>query len=162
MSLFGDDDALPSRSRSGGLFEDERPANRKQNSSLFADEFDDSSDSPWTFPTPKKAARGSLVKNLLPASEVPESYIDAFDSLIASGKGSGNGIGLEDVHKLLRDSGVASDEQAKILETVLPSGQTSTSELGRGEFNVLLALIGLAQEGEDLTLDGVDERRKST
>ena len=35
------------------------------------------------------------------------------------------------------------------------------SDLGRTEFNVLLALIGLAQEHEDITLDGVDERRKS-
>jgi sorting nexin-8 len=26
---------------------------------------------------------------------------------------------------------------------------------------VLIALVGLAQEGEDVTLDGVDERRKS-
>ncbi len=34
--------------------------------------------------------------------------------------------------------------------------------LGRGEFSVLLALIGLAQEGDAISLDSVDERRRST
>jgi sorting nexin-8 len=37
----------------------------------------------------------------------------------------------------------------------------SSNGLGRGEFSVLLALVGLAQEGEDLTFDAVDDRRKS-
>ena len=53
-------------------------------------------------------------------------------------------------------------DQAKILNLVLPGGQeTSSDGLGRNEFNVLLALIGLAQEGEDITFDAVDERRNS-
>jgi sorting nexin-8 len=160
MSLFGDDD-VPARTRSSGLFDDEPKTGRKQNSSLFADDFNDTGDSPWTFPTPKKAARGSLVKTLLPATDVPESYVDAFDSLVSSGSGAGNGVSVDGVKEVLRGSGIDSAEQAKILETVLPAGQDSAAGLGRGEFNVLFALIGLAQEGEDITLDGVDERRKS-
>lgn len=160
MSLFGDDD-LPARTRNSGLFDDEPKAGRKQNSSLFADDFNDSGDSPWTFPTPKKAARDNLVKSLLPATDVPESYVDAFDSLVSSGAGAGNGVSVDGIKGVLRDSGIGAAEQAKILEIVLPSGPSSTGEVGRGEFNVLFALIGLAQEGEDITLDGVDERRKS-
>jgi sorting nexin-8 len=159
MSLFGDDD-VPSRAKqSSSLFEDEpKPAGRTGNS-LFADDLD-ASDSPWAFPTPKKAGRGALVKSLLPASDVPDTYSDAFDALLDAGNGEGNGVSVEAVKKLLGDSRVSSDSQAKILEVVLPSGEESAS-LGRNEFNVVFALIGLAQEGEDITLDSVDERKRS-
>lgn len=158
MSLFGDDDVPSSRAKqsSGGLFDDDdaRPAARTGNS-LFADEMDNDS-SPWTFPTPKKGGRASLVKSLLPASEVPESYIDTFDALVEAGDGAGNGISIEGAKKLLASSGIASAAQSKILEIVAQPGQESAT---RNEFNVLFALIGLAQEGEDITLDSVDERK---
>ena len=42
---------------------------------------------------------------------------------------------------------------------VAPGGANEL-DLGRNEFNVLLALGGLAQEGEVVSLDGVDERRR--
>lgn len=159
MSLFGDDDVPQSRAKPSGLFDDDpKPAGRTGNS-LFADDLD-SSDSPWAFPTPKKAGRGALVKSLLPAADVPDSYIDAFDALLDAGSREGNGVSVEGVKKLLSDSGVASGAQSKILEVVLPPGQDSAS-LDRNEFNVVFALIGLAQEGEDLTLDSVDERKRS-
>lgn len=159
MSLFGDDD-VPSRPKqSSSLFDDDpKPANRSSNS-LFADEsYGD--DSPWGFPTPKKAARGSLVKSLLPASDVPDSYIDAYDTLLESGDRASNGISLGNIQKLLTDSGLPNDTQSKILEIVAQPGQESAG-FGRGEFNVLFALIGLAQEGDDITLDSVDERKRS-
>ncbi|KAF2189063.1 hypothetical protein K469DRAFT_702790 [Zopfia rhizophila CBS 207.26] len=159
MSLFGDDD-LPSRPKQSSLFEDDpKPAGRSGNS-LFADDFHGGDDSPWTFPTPKKAGRGSLVKSLLPAPDVPDSYIDAYDALLESGERAGNSVSLEAVKKLLGDSGLSNALQSKILEIVSQSGQDSAG-LGRGEFNVLFALIGLAQEGDDVTLDSVDERKKN-
>ncbi|KAL6709161.1 Sorting nexin mvp1 [Coniothyrium glycines] len=160
MSLFGDDD-VPRAKQSSSLFDDDsKPAGRTGNTnSLFADDAD-SSDSPWAFPTPKKAGRGALVKSLLPASAVPDSYTDAFDALLDAGNREGNGVSTEGVKKLLSDSGVSSDSQAKILEAVLPAGQESAS-LGRNEFNVVFALLGLAQEGEDVTLDSVDERKRN-
>lgn len=159
MSLFGDDDMLPTRAKQSSLFDDDpKPAGR-QGSSLFADDLD-SGDSPWGFPTPKKAGRSALIKSLLPASDVPDSYIDAFDALLEAGNREGNGVSVEAVKKLLSDSGIAGDSQSKILEVALPSDQESTS-LGRNEFNVVYALIGLAQEGEDITLDSVDERKTS-
>jgi len=154
MSLFGEEDE-PSRSKQ--LFDDDQPA--KTGNSLFADEIDNS-DSPWSFPTPKKAGRGSLVKSLLPASDVPDSYIDAFDAVLDAGQRAGNGISIEGAKQLVAGSGLPSGAQAKILEVVSQPGQESAG-LGRNEFNVLFALIGLAQEGDDLTLDSVDERKKN-
>ncbi|KAK5010119.1 Sorting nexin mvp1, partial [Cryomyces antarcticus] len=160
MSLFGTSpDDLPSRPKSS-LFDDEpTPAGT---SSLFADETSTSADSPWAFPTPKKAARGNLIKTLLPAGDVPDSYIDVYDSLLSSGDKVGGGVSLAGVKRLLSASKLDADNQAKILNIVVPGGQETNLGLGRGEFNVLLALIGLAQEGEDVALDGVDERRRST
>ena len=157
MSLFDDDD-LPSRPKqSGSLFDDDPKPSGK---GLFSDDFHGGDDSPWAFPTPKKPARGSLVKSLLPASDVPDSYIDAFDSLLELGERVGNGLSIQEIKKLLEGSGLPSDTQSKILEVVSQPDQ-DTNGLGRNEFNVLFALIGLAQEGDDVTLDSVDERKKS-
>ncbi|KAF3053948.1 Sorting nexin mvp1 [Didymella keratinophila] len=158
MSLFGDDD-VPSRSKSTGLFDDDQKPAGKSGSGLFDDGFD-GNDSPWAFPTPKKGGRGSLVKSLLPASDVPDSYIDAFDALLDAGERAGNGISVDGAKKLLAGSGIPSDTQFKILEIVAQPDQ-DVAGLGRNEFNVLFALLGLAQEGDDVTLDSVDERKRN-
>ena len=113
-------------------------------------------------PTPKRAARQNMVKNLLPANDVPESYVDAFDAVLNANDKTGVGISLTGIKNILQSSNLSSDDQSRILNFVVPGGQENTNGLGRSEFNVLLALIGLGQEGEELTLDGVDERRKST
>ncbi|KAH7083617.1 sorting nexin-like protein mvp1 [Paraphoma chrysanthemicola] len=160
MSLFGDEDVPPRAKQASSLFDDDPKPAAKTGNSLFADDLD-SSDSPWSLPTPKKTGRGALVKSLLPASDVPDAYIDAFDAVLAAGDRAGSGISIEGARKLLRASGVSSDTQAKILEIVSQPGQEGAG-LGRNEFNVLFALVGLSQEGEDvLTLDSVDERRQS-
>lgn len=159
MSLFGDDD-VPSRSKATGLFDDDqKPAGKSGSGGLFDDGFDNS-DSPWAFPTPKKGGRGSLVKSLLPASAVPDQYIDTFDALLDAGDGTGNGISVDGAKKLLASSGIPSDIQSKILEIVAQPDQDVVG-LGRNEFNVLFALVGLAQEGDDVTLDSVDERKRN-
>jgi hypothetical protein len=159
MSLFGDED-VPSRAKqSSSLFDDDPKPAGKPGNSLFADEID-SNDSPWALPTPKKAGRASLVKSLLPASDVPDSYIDAFDAVLDAGDRAGSGISIEGAKKLLASSGLPNDAQARMLE-IVQSGQDESAGLGRNEFNVLYALIGLAQEGEDVTLDSVDERKRS-
>lgn len=167
MSLFGsspiDSDAAntTSRAQQKALFDDESTPGAASNTSLFDDDTDGSGASPWNFSTPKKAATGDLVKKLLPASDVPESYIDAYDLILDSGDRFGAGMNLDGVKKLLTSSDLKAEDQARILDLVIPSGQEPSAGLGRSEFNVLLALIGLARENEDLTLDGVDERRKS-
>jgi sorting nexin-8 len=158
MSLFGDED-VPAK-QSASLFDDDPKPAGKTGNGLFAED-DDSNESPWSFPTPKKAGRGALVKSLLPASDVPDAYIDAFDAVLDAGDRAGSGsISIEGAKKLLNSSEVSSSDQAKMLEIVSQPGQEDAG-LGRSEFNVLFALIGLAQENEDVTLDGVDERKRS-
>jgi sorting nexin-8 len=157
MSLFGEEDVPARAKQSSSLFDDDAKPAGKTGSGLFSDELD-GNDSPWGLPTPKKADRASLVKSLLPASEVPDAYIDAFDALLEAGEGVGNGVSLEGAKRLL--GGLPSESQAKILEIVSQPGQERAG-LGRSEFNVLFALLGLAQDGDDVTLDSVDERKKS-
>jgi len=159
MSLFGDEDVPARAKQSSSLFDDDAKPSGKTGSGLFSDEMD-GNDSPWGLPTPKKADRGALIKSLLPASEVPDAYIDAFDALLEAGEGAGNGVSWEGAKKLLERSGVPSESQAKIVEIVLQPGQERAG-LTRGEFNVLFALLGLAQDGDDVILDSVDERKKS-
>jgi sorting nexin-8 len=164
MSLFGEfaDDPPPARANAGksSLFEEERPSGNRHSSSLFADDADDS---PWGIPTPKKTGRAQLVKSLLPGSDVPETYVDIFDNLVADGNKQGSGISLEGVKKVLESSGLAPDVKARILGLVLPTGDETAAQsgVGRAEFNVLLALIALVQEGEELGLDAVDDRKRS-
>jgi sorting nexin-8 len=162
MSLFGDEDSVPSTAASKSrisLFDDEPSPAPGSKSSLFADDESASGPSPWGLPTPKKTARGDLVKNLLPASEVPDSYIDTFDDIIKTGQGAGGKITAAAATKVLSSAKLGADEQSRVVNVVSSGGQLS--DLSRNEFNVLLALIGLAQEHEDITLDSVDERRRS-
>lgn len=168
MSLFGtspdDSSAADSAQRSKtSLFADEPSFGAGSanfgSSSLFAD--DDGVASPWNSNTGKRTSKQQLVKTLLPDSDAPESYIDAYDLVLSAGERAGTGAGLTSVRELLSGSGISATDQAKILNLVLAGDTGRSNGLGRGEFNVLLALIGLAQEGEDLTFDAVDDRRKS-
>ncbi|KAL4807520.1 hypothetical protein BDV18DRAFT_151535 [Aspergillus unguis] len=170
MSLFGtspdESSAANSASRSKvSLFADEPSFGGGTGtpnfggSSLFAD--DDSLGSPWSNNTAKRTSKQQLVKTLLPDSDVPESYIDAYDLVLSAGERAGASVGLTSVRELLAGSGVSATDQSKILNLVLSGDTDRPSGLGRGEFNVLLALTGLAQEGEDLTFDTVDDRRKN-
>ena len=165
MSLFGsspDDSSLsaaPARSdQKSSLFDDEQRPSTKSGNSLFDDE-GANGDSPWSMPTSKRASKSDLIKTLLPASDVPESYTDAFDTLLDAGyKVEGGKIGVAGTKKLFEGSGVDATTQERILKLVT-GGQESA--IGRNEFNVLLALIGLSQENEEASLDSVDERRRS-
>ncbi|KAI9764897.1 MAG: Sorting nexin mvp1, partial [Candelina submexicana] len=165
MSLFGSSPEessshLPTQSHHSLFDEEPTPAGGSK-SSLFTEAETGASDSPWGLPTPKKVPKGNLVKSLLATSDVPEMYIDAYETVLKSGDTIGAGASLTGVKKVLGGSGLSSDDQAKILEIIVPGGEETPTGIGRSEFNVLLALIGLAQEEEDITLDGVDERRKS-
>lgn len=155
MSLFGDESEQPASRPKSSLFDDDSAAqaSKPTSSSMFGDATPEATDSPWGF-TPKKstANRGSLVKSLLAEAEVPDLYIDTFDGLQ-----SGGNVSAKDGKELAAGSGVNSRDQDKIMEIVTSRG--ASEKLGRSEFNVLLALIGLAQEGEEVSLDAVDERR---
>lgn len=164
MSLFGTSPDEPSAANSAhrsksSLFADESGTG---SASLFADDDADDSSSPWNQGnTAKRTARRDPLRTLLPATDVPESYVDAYDLILNSGGRVGSGVGLTSVREILSSSGLSASDQGKILNLVVSGDQESSSSLGRAEFNVLLALVGLAQQGEDLSFDTVDDYRKS-
>ncbi|CAK7205343.1 Sorting nexin mvp1 [Sporothrix eucalyptigena] len=182
MSLFGtsppDEPVNPSmhssfaRSRHG-LFDDEGGISRTNSDHLFDAEDDDEDTerneaaSPWDMPSPrKKKTRAELLRSLLPVADVPESYIDAFDAAISNEEDSNSKtVSAGGVARALAAAKLDADRQAAVMNVISPGGsnstETGTIALGRNEFNVLLALIGLAQEGEVVSLDGVDERRRN-
>lgn len=175
MSLFGTTppDESPSmhssfaRSRQS-LFDEEESMTQSQSEStlptqsgsLFQD--DGGSGSPWDMPAPrKKHSRADLLRNLLPAADVPVSYIETFDGVVRD-DGAGGKVSSAGVTRVLGAAGLDADAQAKITSIIAPGGESGAEvALGRNEFNVLLGLVGLAQEGETISLDGIDERRRS-
>ncbi|KAL8377605.1 hypothetical protein RB595_008342 [Gaeumannomyces hyphopodioides] len=182
MSLFGTSPPKgeePSMSDSfarsrHSLFDDDDP--NPSSNSLFADDDDPSrTSSPWDMTTPRKQqTRAELLRNLLPAADVPDYYIEAFDSVLrvqqqeqtSSGDDApkkataqAGRVGSEGLMRALSAAKIGPEQSSRILGIVAPSG--GEPELGRNEFNVFLALIGLAQEKETISLDGVDERRRN-
>lgn len=122
--------------------------------SLFQDE-----GSPWDMPAPRRQkSRADLLKHLLSSADTPDSYIGAFDAVVRE-NGSNGKVQTSGVSRVLAAARLDADSQAKIMNIIAPGGNETV--LGRNEFNVLLALVGLAQEGETVSLDSVDERRKS-
>lgn len=115
--------------------------------------------SPWDLPTPRKPqSRSDLLRNILPASDVPDSYIETFDAIVRE-HGSGGKVTSAGAMRVLAAARLEADAQAKIMSIISPGG--GEVSLGRNEFNVLLGLTGLAQEHETVSLDGIDERRRS-
>lgn len=163
MSLFGSspDDSTSTKnpaSQSKSLFDNNTKS--EGHSSLF-DDGEAQNASPWDMPTPKKGKHGEAVKNLLSGSDLPESYIDTYDIILHSGFEAPAGkLSSEGVRKVLENSRISPDEQSRIVR-LITAGIDPKAGYGRAEFNVLLALIGLSQQGEDSTLDSVDERRYS-
>ena len=162
MSLFGDDYSGPPSSKGAGnaskssLFDDDNTSTKPTaSSSMFGDDASTAESSPWAGFTPKKQSRrgAGVVRMLLADADLPEVYIDAWDTL-AAGRVQ---VEAEEGRRVLRESRIDVQEQEAAWRIVTSGGETE--RLGRGEFSVLLALIGLAQEGEDLSLDAVDERR---
>lgn len=137
MSLFGTppDEPTPINKSRFSLFDDEPSPAPGSKSSLFADDDAGPGDSPWGMPTPKKATRGEVIKTLLPASSVPDSYIDIFDNALKGGDGSGGKISAVGAIKVLSSAGLGADEQSRIVSIV------GSGDLTRNEFNVLLALV---------------------
>jgi sorting nexin-8 len=141
------------------MFDDDAPTNKSSNSLFADDDYSGSAGSPWDLPTPRKQkSRADVIRTLIPASDAPESYIETFDAVFKD-DGSNGKIQAGGVAKVFAAARLGADDQSSIMSIVAPGG--GDVELGRGEFNVLLALVGLAQEGETIGLDSVDERRRS-
>lgn len=165
QSLFGEQPSpQATRNTSSSLF-DEDPISTPQKTAgssggLFADDSAaGDTNSPWgsSF-TPKKQARADLIKTLLPANAVPESYVDVFDAFVEEGFVQGSGASKQGIEKLLHGCQLNARDRTRISE-LTGAGTWDKTSFSRGEVNVVLALIGLAQEGEEVSLDSVDERR---
>lgn len=151
------------RSRQSLFDEEEAAGGTPSNSnSLFQDD-SAGGGSPWDMPTPRKQkSRGDLLRSLLPASDAPDSYIETFDSVVRDDGSSASGkVSPAGLMRVLAAAKLDADAQAKIMNIIAPGGGGEDVTLGRNEFNVFLGLIGLAQEGETVSLDGIDERRRS-
>ncbi|KAK3358493.1 hypothetical protein B0T24DRAFT_540421 [Lasiosphaeria ovina] len=170
MSLFGSSPpngspvmttASFANSRSS-LFEDEAPMTKSTTTALFADDDESRAASPWDhMPTPRKQpTRADLLRNLLPPSDAPDSYIEVFENIIREDGNEGH-VTSGGIARTLAAGKLGADEQARIMSIISSGGGDGDLSLGRNEFNVLLALIGLAQEGETVSLDSVDERRRN-
>lgn len=168
MSLFGEPEAdeNPSmtssfaRSRQS-LFDEEDSNNPSNSNSIFQDDdvAGSGTASPWDMPTPRKQhSRADILRNLVPASDAPDSYIETFDSVVRE-NGSGGKVASGGTMRVLAAAKISADDQARIMGIIAPGG--GEVALGRNEFNVFLGLIGLAQERETISLDGIDERRRS-
>ena len=79
--------------------------------------------------------------------------------MVNGGDSVGGKISTAGVAKVLSAAKLDAVDQSRVVNIISSSGLLS--DLSRNEFNVLLALIGLAQEHEDINLDSVDERRRS-
>lgn len=169
MSLFGSSPTEESpvmstsdfqRSRSS-LFEDEPAMTKSTSSALFQDD-DSAAPSPWDLPTPRKQlSRADLIRNLLSPADVPDSYVETFDALLGEHDDAGGRISSAGITRALAAARLGADEQAQINSIIAPAGENTDGSLGRPEFNVFLALVGLAQQGETISLDSVDEHRRS-
>ncbi|KAG8165532.1 hypothetical protein KVR01_004084 [Diaporthe batatas] len=167
MSLFGEPEADESPSmhssfaRSRQSLFDEDSNNPSNSNSIFQDDdvAGSGTASPWDMPTPRKQhSRADILRNLLPASDVPDSYIETFDSVVRD-DGSGGKVTSGGVLRVLAAAKIGADDQGRIMRVIAPGG--GEVALGRNEFNVLLGLVGLAQERETISLDGIDERRRN-
>ncbi|CUS14407.1 unnamed protein product [Tuber aestivum] len=156
MSLFGD--SPPGRSRSS-LFADEEFESAP--GSLF-----DSGADAWHSAGLPAARRGAppadISKTLLTKenANIPERYDFLYESFLDQFRNlDGGGVSLAGVKQVLKEADADGyGIEDKILGILMKGGKRG---IGREEFYVLLALVGLEQQGEEVTIDGVDDLRRS-
>lgn len=111
---------------------------------LFGDDAD-----PW-LPSPrKKVDIGSLLND----ADIPDLYIDLFEAA-----SRGNRLAMSELRQMMERANVTSSDQDRIAG--LLNAQSDTT-LTRGQANVAFLLIALAQQGETLSMDAVDDRKRS-
>lgn len=164
MSIFGGSSppaARPrsrSRSRSSLFADDDFTTATPGSVSLFADSGPD----PWAagIPVLRRGADNDIVKNLLTVdnASLPEEYVDYFDSLLAQYGNPDDMISAEGVGRILEEGGVDQNARERIWGVIMKGAKEN---INRDEVNVLLAMVGLAQEGDEISIDGVDDRRRS-
>jgi sorting nexin-8 len=180
MPLFGTSPPNGNGASShAALFDDDDHANAAvavSSSALFGDDTDMSGSSHWDVPPAlvppaphhhhrRSRSRADVIRTLLAADDLPPAYHDAYAAALHDGPvdapdGGGARAGPAAVAAMFAAARVPPDQQAHIMN-VMAVDDADALALDRAEFAVLLALVGLAQEREPVSLDGVDERRQS-
>ena len=109
-----------------------------------------------------------IIKSLLNQgnSNLPSVYGELYERVVgeSSAPGFGGGVSVNGVRRVIEEGGLDEDVGVgrRIREAIVGVGMGVSlgDGIGRGEFSVLLAMVGLAQEGEEVSIDAVDDRRR--
>jgi len=115
-------------------------------------------------PSPQSSRRrgGSntdTIKKVMRGANVPDEYHDLYDSL---SRDTGS-LTVTQLKGLFEQSSVPLEVRDKILGLVAGRSRDEGTTVGKDAVIVFLALVGLAEEGEeDLGFDAVDDRKRSS
>ena len=148
MSLFGDDNdndgvAVLPRSRKTHASSSGNNNRHSGASGLFGDDAD-----PW-LPSPRKKVE---VGNMLDGADIPDLYIDLFESAARA-----NRLPITALNRMMAQARLSQDQQDSITSLL---NLQHNSNLSRGLANVAFLLIALAQQGEELSMDAIDDRKR--
>lgn len=163
MSLFGSspEDNTPSgstqasaaRGRSALFDEDIVPPS----SSLF--ENDAHSDDPWSFSAPRTSRRVGLDQLLTESNaKIPEYYFSVFEVLLQQYPSrSRDAVSPDAIEKVLTEAELGNNSR-DIVWNILGEKKDAWN---RSEIWALLCMVGLISEGEEVSMDSIDDRRRS-
>ncbi|KAI0999791.1 Sorting nexin [Podosphaera aphanis] len=163
MSLFGkspeeSNSAVGSKPRNS-LFDDDRispgPSSISKSSSVSEDNAASTS-SPWGITSLlKETGQTEDIEALLPETAIPEKYNQIFNSIPDRGRSYNGNINKAGVYMIFSHAKLDKEDEESIQDLIFQGA--SPSELSRDKFNVLLALIGLAQNYSEISLEEVRE-----
>ncbi|POS84348.1 hypothetical protein EPUL_003740, partial [Erysiphe pulchra] len=164
MSLFGtspnDSVRAVDRKPRNSLFDDDLsigPRDESKASSLSNENISESMSLIQKTQSVVEADSNAVISNLPFLTTVPESYDKIYELISKNSDNFKDKIKKETVKKILAESKLRPEDERSILEKVYQGAQPSA--LTRHEFYVLLALIGQAQVHEEITLEGLYERK---
>ncbi|CAG8563346.1 17336_t:CDS:10 [Funneliformis caledonium] len=103
---------------------------------------------PWDPP-----GGGTDISSILSDVALPEIYVSAF-TIASSNDGR---VSISALNKILNISGLPHASIEKILNCAVP---TNNTRVNRGEFNVALALVALAQKNMDVSVENLIEHKQ--
>ncbi|CAI2169784.1 19346_t:CDS:10 [Funneliformis geosporum] len=103
---------------------------------------------PWDPP-----GGGNDISNILSDVVLPEIYVSAF----TTASSNGGRVSISALNKILSISGLPHATIEKILNCAVP---TNNTRVNRGEFNVALALVALAQKNMDVSIENLIEHKQ--
>ena len=156
MSLFGSspDESFGTSKLRNSLF-DEGASHTLVSKSSIITNGDSSVSSQRRSISPDQVSSSKFVKRLIPSSAIPSRYVDIFDSISQEDDGFNGEINAAGIAKTFACSMLDKEVEQLILKVLYAGNQTTS--LDRNEYNVLLALIGFAQERREISLNNVNQ-----